>query len=103
MAESVEILKKMDNLLLLQHSEIQATFEKSLGTTKHSRQIPLFTYLCYRVSLFAMDRMLKEVENMFNFECDHLNRTIYGLPCLHELHIPHTEQQPMPLSMIDEH
>lgn len=92
----------MDTLLLLQHTEIKVTFEKSSGCVRNIYQIPLFRELRFRVSMFALDILLEEIEKIrksqiIHISCDHVLRTVYCLPCADELLNYHNNALPIPI------
>lgn len=98
----------MHNLLELQFTEVKYDLERNLTTMEPIHNLPHFRDLKGVVSHYALDLIHVEFVRAQYIgidasSCDHLLRTIYGLPCAHELVHFHIEGQPIPLSHLDNH
>ena len=95
-------------MLRLQLTEVEASFEKSLGSVRARHHGMSFKELRGNISLFALDLIKKEKDNSLDIgldqsACDHVLRTVYGLPCAHELLQYGRENRTIPLGAVDEH
>ena len=80
----------INNLLVLQHNQIKASFETSLNVATYSYNIPLYKGLLGLVSKYALVHIAEEF-NKVNFvgfdkkKCGCVLRYTHGLPCACEL------------------
>ena len=77
-------------LIMLQHTEIKASFEKSISVVEHQFNNAMFKELWGMVSRASLNMILMEFKRATQVEiekgiCGCVNRTSYGLPCAHEL------------------
>ncbi|KAH7575551.1 hypothetical protein JRO89_XS02G0142600 [Xanthoceras sorbifolium] len=98
--------KKMHALLELQHTEIKASFERSLTIVQHNFKAPIFEELRGFVPINAMNMILAESERADSIDldasaCGCVLRRTHGLPCAHEIAVYKHEGRPIPLSSVD--
>lgn len=96
----------MDNMLCLQLTEIKAVFEKSLGSVKGNHHGMIFRHIRGNLSHFALDLIKREHDKSIDIGIDpspfdHVLRTIYGLPCAHELLQYSHENRSISLKAVD--
>ncbi|XP_060969857.1 uncharacterized protein LOC133037065 [Cannabis sativa] len=94
------------NLLELQHTEIKASFEKSLTTVQHNFKPTLFKELRGFISRCALDKVFQESKrgDWVGFDihaCGCVIRRTHGLPCAHEINEYQIEGQAIPLACIN--
>ena len=102
------VFEGMHNMLDLQLNEVKAVFERSLGSVKEIHGGMLFKELRGRLSHFALDVIKKERDRSIDIgldpsACNHVVRTVYGLPCACELLQYNRENRPIPFDAVDEH
>ena len=89
----------------MQHTEIKASFEKSLTCVQHSFTPKEFKELRGNVSKCAMERILGETKRAQNVgigisACGCSVRQTHGLPCAHEIGEYIIQNRPIPLSSV---
>ncbi|XP_060969793.1 protein FAR1-RELATED SEQUENCE 6-like [Cannabis sativa] len=94
------------NLLELQHTEIKASFEKSLTTVQHNFKPTLFKELRGFISRCALDKVFQESKrgDWVGFDihaCGCVIRRTHGLPCAHEINEYQLEGRAIPLACIN--
>ncbi|XP_060960635.1 uncharacterized protein LOC133031210 [Cannabis sativa] len=94
------------NLLELQHTEIKASFEKSLTTVQHNFKPTLFKELRGFISRCALDKVFQESKrgDWVGFDihaCGCVIRRTHGLPCAHEINEYQLEGRVIPLACIN--
>jgi len=93
-------------LLELQHTEINASFEKSINVVLYNLKLSQFKLLRGFVSVGALKKIVKESKkiNIVGVKaqgCKCLLRKTHGLPCAHELAEYDRANMPIPLDCID--
>ena len=86
----------------LQLTEVEAIFEMNLGSVKQIHHIMCFEELRGNIYVFALELIKIEKDRSFDIgldpsACDHVVRTVYGLPCAHQLLQYGRENHPIPL------
>ena len=76
----------INNVLILQHNEIKASFEMSLHVVGHNFNSTLYKHLLGVVSKYALLWIAEEVQraNHVGFDSEHCGcvlRSTHGLPC----------------------
>lgn len=99
---------KIHALLELQHTEIKASFEKSLMIVQHHFRREEFKNLRGLISAHAMNIVWNELKriDMVGVDavaCGCIIRRTHGLPCGHELAEYKRCSRPIPLECIDRH
>ena len=101
---------KIHSLLELLHTNINASFEKSLTIVQHQFKPPKFKELRGFISIAALQMVLTESKhvNSIGIDVSACGCTIcstHRLPCAHEIEIAEykRESQPIPLECIDSH
>ncbi|KAH1241511.1 hypothetical protein GmHk_07G019085 [Glycine max] len=80
----------MNNMMMLQHMEIKASFETSTHVVGHVFKITLYKRLLGMVSRYALSQIAAEFEHVHYASknpstCGCVMRTMHGLPCACEL------------------
>lgn len=108
--ESFPIMfRTMNNILNNQLIEIKNTFENSLGLTKLFPNGMPYRELMGRIFHLALELIRRESDRSIEevgldlSKCDHVLRTIYGLPYTHELLEYRCENRPIPLKAVDQY
>ncbi|KAH9750386.1 protein FAR1-RELATED SEQUENCE [Citrus sinensis] len=104
----VTLWTKLYSLVELQHTEIKASFEKSLTTVQHSFTPSVFKELRGLVARNALDMILSESKraNLIGIDisaCGCVVRHTHGLPCAHEIGEYKREGRPIPLDSVHSH
>lgn len=92
-------------MLLLQHTEINASFEKSKMVVQHSFRPSEFRELRGNVSITTLEKIRDEIERASFIEIDpsacrcQLRHT-HGLPCAHEIADHSRQRCPIPLDSV---
>ena len=94
------------SLLELQHTEIKASFEKSLTVVQHIYKAMEFRELKGFISISALYLIFTECKRVNSVGVDVLAcgcrlRRTHGLPCAHEIAEYQRENRPIPLACID--
>jgi len=102
------IWPKIHALLELQHTDIKASFEKSLMIVQHHFRREEFKYLRGLISSHAMNTLWTESRraNSVGIDavaCGCILRRTHGLPCAHELAEYQRCNRPIPLDYIDQY
>ncbi|XP_028098948.1 uncharacterized protein LOC114298553 [Camellia sinensis] len=97
--------EKIHSLLELQHTDIKASFEKSLTVVQHQFKPSQFRELRGNVSISALEYLLVESKraNSIGIDveaCGCVLRHTHGLPCAHEIANYIRQDRPMPLATI---
>jgi len=76
----------INNVLILQHNEIKASFEMSIHVVGHNFNLTLYKHLVGMVSKYALLWIAEEVQraNHVGFDSEHCGcvlRSNHGLPC----------------------
>ena len=95
-------------LIELQHTEIKASFERSIFVVEHQFNNAMFKELRGMVSRASLNMILMEFKRATQVEiekgiCGCVNRTSYGLPCAHELTELIKEGRTIPLDSVHSH
>ena len=95
-------------LIELQHTEIKASFERSISVVEHQFNNAMFKELWGMVSRASLNMILMEFKRATQVEiekgiCGCVNRTSYGLPCAHELAELIKEGRTIPLDSVHFH
>ena len=95
-------------LIELQHTEIKASFERSISVVEHQFHNAMFKELRGMVSRASLNMILMEFKRATQVEiekgiCGCVNRTSYGLPCAHELVELIKEGRTIPLDSVHSH
>ena len=95
-------------LIELQHTEIKASFERSISIVEHQFNNAVFKELRGMVSRASLNMILMEFKRATQVEiekgiCGCMNRTSYGLPCAHELTELIKEGRTIPLDSVHSH
>ena len=95
-------------LIELQHTEIKASFERSISVVEHQFNNAMFKELRGMVSRASLNMILMEFKTATQVEiekgiCGCVNRTSYGLPCAHELTELIKEGRTIPLDSVHSH
>ncbi|XP_058217526.1 putative protein FAR1-RELATED SEQUENCE 10 [Rhododendron vialii] len=101
-------LEKIHRLMLLQVTEIKASFEKSLNSVQHDFRTTLFDRLRGVVLSNAMTLVLAASHQVEWFveskrQCECSLRHTHGLPCAHEIAPYKMENIPLPIELIYDH
>ncbi|KAH9685250.1 Endonuclease [Citrus sinensis] len=99
---------KIHSLLELLHTNIKASFEKSLTVVQHQFKPAEFKKLRGFISISALQMVLSESKNTNSIGidvsvCGCTIRSTHGLPCAHEIVEYKRESRPIPLECIDSH
>ncbi|XP_058216766.1 uncharacterized protein LOC131327637 [Rhododendron vialii] len=102
------IWEKIHRLMLLQVTEVKASFEKSLSCVQHDFRTTLFDRLRGAVSSNAMRLVLAASHQVEWFvesehECECSLRHTHGLPCAHEIAPYKVANIPLPIELIHDH
>ncbi|XP_058216724.1 PKS-NRPS hybrid synthetase cheA-like [Rhododendron vialii] len=102
------IWEKIHRLMLLQVTEVKASFEKSLNSVQHDFRTTLFDRLRGVVSLNAMTLVLAASHQVEWFveskrQCECSLRHTHGLPCAHEIAPYKMANIPLPIELIYDH
>ncbi|XP_028063236.1 uncharacterized protein LOC114266536 [Camellia sinensis] len=97
--------EKIHNLLKLQHTDIKASFEKSLTVVQHQFKPSQFRELRGNVPFSALEYLLVESKraNSIGIDaeaCGCVLRYTHGLPCAHEIVDYIRQDRPIPLATI---
>ncbi|XP_028081232.1 uncharacterized protein LOC114282693 [Camellia sinensis] len=97
--------EKMHSLLELQHTDIKASFEKSLTVVQHQFKPSQFKELQGNVSISALEYLLVESKraNSIGIDaeaCGCVLRRTHDLPCAHEIADYIRQDRPIPLATI---
>ncbi|XP_028102684.1 uncharacterized protein LOC114301927 [Camellia sinensis] len=97
--------EKIHSLLELQHTDIKASFEKSLTVVQHQFKPSQFRELRGNVSISALEYLLVESKraNSIGIDveaCGCVLRHTHGLPCAHEIADYIRQDRPIPLATI---
>ncbi|XP_028108087.1 uncharacterized protein LOC114306953 [Camellia sinensis] len=97
--------EKIHSLLELQHTDIKASFEKSLTVVQHQFKPSQFMELLGNVSISAVEYLLVESKraNSIGIDveaCGCVLRHTHGLPCVHEIADYIGQDRPIPLATI---
>ncbi|CAH9077106.1 unnamed protein product, partial [Cuscuta epithymum] len=100
--------KTINALILLQHTEIKASFEQSLNVVEHNFRPALFKELRGLISRKALNLILTESERANDVGldtklCGCVMRSTHGLPCAHEIVEYVRCAKPIPISDINPH
>lgn len=100
--------KRIHALLVLQHTEIKASFEKSLIFVRHEFMKNLFQEMLGFVSHAGLDYILGESKRMDyvgtnDNVCGCTLRKTHGLPCAHEMTTYKENGRPIPLDCVHYH
>ena len=92
----------------MQHTEIKASFERSISVVEHQFNNAMFKELRGMVSRASLNMILMEFKRATQVEiekgiCGWVNRTSYGLPCAHELAELIKEGRTNPLDSVHSH
>ena len=95
-------------LIELQHTEIKASFERSISVVEHQFNNAMFKELRGMVSRASLNMILMEFKRATQVDidkgiCGCVNRTSYGLPCAHELGQLIKEGRTIPLDSVHSH
>ena len=95
-------------LIELQHTEIKASFERSISIVEHQFNNAMFKELRGMVSRASLNMILMEFKRATQVEiekgvCGCVNRTSYGFPCAHELAELIKEGHTIPLDSVNSH
>ncbi|KAL5122085.1 PKS-NRPS hybrid synthetase [Glycine soja] len=98
----------MKNMITLQHTEIEASFEKSKNVVEHRHNTPFYVKLVGFVSRSALSHITEEYDRVKTAGidssiCGCIVRTTHGLPCACELARYSTMCHPIPLEAIHAH
>jgi len=98
----------INNMLVLQHNAIQASFGRSNTVVLHKHNIPVYEKLRGSVSRNALNHITAEYDKVNsigadNSICDCKVRTTYGLPCACELARYSSSGVAIPLSAVHIH
>ncbi|KAJ4715747.1 Calmodulin-binding transcription activator 2 [Melia azedarach] len=98
--------EKIHSLLELQHTDIRASFEKSLTVVQDQFKHAEFKELRGFVSVNALHIILSESKRANSIgvdlsTCECIIRRTHGLPCAHEIAKFQRESRPIPLKSID--
>ncbi|XP_058198378.1 PKS-NRPS hybrid synthetase cheA-like [Rhododendron vialii] len=102
------IWEKIHRLMLLQVTEVKASFEKSLNSIQHDFRTTLFDRLRGVVSSNAMTLVLAASHQVKWFmeskrQCECSLRHTHGLPCAHEIAPCKMANIPLPIELIHDH
>ena len=80
----------MNNMMMLQHTEIKASFETSTHVVGHVFKKTLYKRLLGMISRYALNQIVVEFEHVHYADknsstCGCVMRTTHGLPCACEL------------------
>jgi len=80
----------MNNMIMLQHTEIKASFETSAHVVGHVSKVTLYKRLLGMVSRYVLNQIVAEFERVHYAgknpsSCGCIMRTTHGLPCACEL------------------
>ncbi|XP_028062044.1 uncharacterized protein LOC114265421 [Camellia sinensis] len=97
--------EKIHSLLELQHTDIKASFEKSLTIVQHQFKPSQFRELRGNVSISALEYLLVDSKraNSIGIDveaCGCVLRHTHGLPCTHEIADYIRQDRPIPLATI---
>ncbi|XP_028054208.1 uncharacterized protein LOC114258456 [Camellia sinensis] len=97
--------EKIHSLLKLQHTDIKASFEKSLTVMQHQFKPSQFRELRGNVSISTLEYLLVESKraNSIGIDveaCGCILHHTYGLPCAHEIADYIRQDRPIPLATI---
>ncbi|XP_028116443.1 PKS-NRPS hybrid synthetase CHGG_01239-like [Camellia sinensis] len=97
--------EKIHSLLELQHTDIKASFEKSLTVVQHQFKHSQFRELQGNVSISALEYLLVESKraNSIGIDieaCGCVLRHTHGLPCAHKIADYIRQDRPIPLATI---
>ncbi|XP_038704722.1 PKS-NRPS hybrid synthetase CHGG_01239-like [Tripterygium wilfordii] len=100
------VVSLIHQLVQAQFTSIKASLEKSRHIVQHRFNTVQFRELRGFVSIDALDLIFQESDQSKfigedSYACGCKLRTIYGLPCAHELSIYINDGQPIPLASID--
>jgi len=84
------VWEAMNNMIMLQHTEIKASFETSIHVVGHVFKVTLYKKLLGMVSRYALNQIVVEYERVSyvgidSSHCRCVMRTTDGLPCACEL------------------
>ncbi|CAL5374942.1 unnamed protein product [Camellia sinensis] len=99
---------KIYNLLELQHTDIKASFEKSLTVVQHQFRPSHFRELRGNISIIALEIVLVESKRaeftgIDSSACGCVIRHTHGLPCAHEIANYIRQGRPIPIYSIHSH
>ncbi|KAJ4715736.1 FAR1-related sequence [Melia azedarach] len=97
---------KIHSLLELQHTNIRASFDRSLKVVQDQFKTAEFEELQGFISTDALHMILRELKRAHSIgvdahACGCIIRLTHGLPCAHEIAEFKRESQPIPLESID--
>ncbi|GMP33792.1 hypothetical protein CsSME_00006954 [Camellia sinensis var. sinensis] len=99
---------KIHNLLELQHTDIKASFEKSLTVVQHQFRPSHFRELRGNISIIALEIVLVESKRaeftgIDSSACGCVIRHTHGLPCAHKIANYIRQGRPIPIYSIHSH
>ena len=76
----------VNNMIILQHTEIKASFERSFHVVPHKFNVSLYRQLRGKVAIYALGLIAVELERVKyvgidKSRCGCVFRSTYGLPC----------------------
>jgi len=84
------VWEAMNNMIMLQHTKIKASFETSTYVVRHVFKVTLYKRLLGMVSRYALNQIVVEFERVHYADknpshCGWVMRTTHNLPCACEL------------------
>ena len=84
------VWEAMNNMIMLQHTEIKASFEASTHVVGHVFKVTIYKRLLGMISRYALNHIVVEFEHVHYADknpsnCGCVIRTTHGLPCACEL------------------
>jgi len=84
------IWEVMNNMIMLQHNEIKASFETSTHVVGHVFKVTLYKRLLGIVSMYVLNQIAAKFERVHYADKNHsrcgcVMRTTHDLPCAYEL------------------
>ena len=95
------VLPRIHDVVQSQDYAIKASLGQSMIIARHRCVHPIFRYLVGNVSIYALEIIFKEFEQIKFLEiCGCQLRTSHGLPCAHEQAVYLKNENPIPLYSI---
>ncbi|RZC28365.1 hypothetical protein D0Y65_000381 [Glycine soja] len=90
LGDTCNVWEAMNNMIVLQHTKIKASFETSTHVLRHVFKVTLYKKLLGMVSRYALNQIAVEFTRVSyadidSFCCGCVMRTTHGLPCACEL------------------
>jgi len=102
-SDLLRVFESISLMLEIQFTELQKHIEEEKLKTCHRHSINVFKTLSRKVSQFALDKILEQI-NLINVQdksCSGCFSSSFGLPCSHKLYNYVISNEPIPVELIN--